>query len=93
VLARPPGLGHAQPVVFSPDGHYGLARLTGKTPLSVEELAEAEAFCRHHGQPLDHHNRHHFHHSSCILDLDRQEVWCHDGYAHNLAWVAGDWSG
>lgn len=88
----PTGWGYAQPIVFSPDGRFGLARLTGKSPRTGRDLVDAEAFCRHHNQPFDDHHRHHFHHFFCILDLDRQEVWCHDGYAHNLAWVAGDWT-
>lgn len=88
----PTGWGHAQPVVFSPDSRYGLARLTGKTPLSAEELAEAEAFWSRHGQPFSDIYRHSYRHVLCILDLDRQECWCADGYAHNLAWVAGDWA-
>ena len=86
----PRGWGDARPVVLSPDGRYGLARQTGKSPLRVEQLAEA--FWKRHNQPRDDHHRHPFHHSYCILDLDRREVWCHDGYAHNLAWVAGDWT-
>lgn len=88
----PRGWGYAQPFVFSPDGRYGMARLTGKSPRTGQDLADAMAFCRHHNQPLDDHHRHHFHHAVCILDLDRHQVWCHDGYAHNLAWIAGDWA-
>jgi hypothetical protein len=88
----PKGRGYAQPVVFGLDGRYALARLTGKTPSNDNELADAEAFCRQHNQPLDDHHRHHFHHSYCILDPARQKVWRTDGYAHNLAWVAGDWT-
>lgn len=88
----PTGWGYAQPVVFSPDGRYGLVRLTGKTPLSAEELAKAEAFCKRHGQPFREFYRYSYRPVLCILDLDRQEAWCHDGYAHNLAWIAGDWT-
>lgn len=88
----PNGWGYAQPIVFSPDGRYGLARLTGKTQLTGQDLAEAEAFCKRHGQAFDEHHRHRYHHVLCILDLDRQDVWSSDGYAHNLAWVAGDWT-
>lgn len=87
----PRGWGYAQPIVFSPDGRYGVARLTGKTPLTGQDLAEAEEFCRRHGQTFSDFYRHRFHHFFCVLDLALQEVWCRDGYAHNLAWVEGDY--
>jgi hypothetical protein len=54
----PRGWGYSQPVVFSPDGRYGLARLTGKTALTGPELAEAEEFCRRHGQDFSDRHRH-----------------------------------
>jgi hypothetical protein len=77
----------AQPVTFSPDGRYGLAVLTGKTELTGKDLEEAEAFCKRVGQPFAKFHRHRYHHYFCILDLNRQEVWCHEGYAHNVAWI------
>jgi hypothetical protein len=84
---------YAQPVVFSPDGRYGLARLTGRTPLTGYDLTQAEEFYRRTEQKMGDFERHSYHHYLCILDLQDQEVWCHEGYAHNLAWIAGDHSG
>ncbi len=81
---------YAQPLVLSPDGRYGLARLTGQTELAGKELQEAEAFCKSVDQPFSDFHRHQYHHYSCVLDLEVQEVWCHEGYAHNIAWVAVD---
>jgi hypothetical protein len=88
----PRGSGFAHPIVFSPDGRYGLARLTGKTPLTGKDLADAEAFCKRHGQPFSDRHRHRYDHVFCLLDFDTSEVWCHNGYAHNLAWVEGDFT-
>lgn len=81
---------YAQPIVFSPDGRYGLARLTGRTKLSGKELEEAEAFCKKVNQPFSDLHSHKYHHYFCVLDLKVREVWCHEGYAHDLAWASRD---
>lgn len=81
------GGSYAQPMIFSPDGRYGLATLTGNTKLEGDELAEAEAFCNRVGQPFSDLHRHRYHHYFCVLDLELQEVWCSEGYAHNAAWI------
>lgn len=81
---------YAQPVVFSPDGRYGLARLTGRTKLTGKELDEAEAFCKQVGQLFSERHQHRYHHYFCVLDLELHEVWCSEGYAHNVAWIAAE---
>lgn len=78
---------YAHPVVFSPDARYGLVSLTGRTKLIGKELEEAEAFCKMVGQPFSDSHRHRYHHYFCVLDLELQEVWCREGYAHNVAWT------
>ncbi len=84
------GGNYAQPVIFSPDARYGLATLTGSTELKGKELAEAEAFCKQVGQPFSEFHKHHYHHYLCVLDLELQEIWCSEGYTHNVAWIASE---
>lgn len=77
----------AQPFVFSPDALYGLARLTGRKKLVGKELEEADAFCKSVGQPFSEHHQYSYEHYLCLLDLEAQEVWCSEGYAHNINWL------
>ena len=79
----------AQPLVFSPDGRYGLAELTGRRELVGTELEEAEAFCKRVGQPFSDLHRYKHHHYFCVLDFLAQDAWCCEGYAQNTAWIAG----
>jgi hypothetical protein len=55
-------MSYAQPIVFSPDGRYGLARLTGRTRLVGQELTEAEDFAKRVGQRMSDSDRHRYHH-------------------------------
>ena len=82
---------YAQPITFSPDGRYGVACLTGKKPLIGEKLKEAIEFAKGLGRENSELDKYSYHHYLCVLDLKTQEVWCHEGYTHNLAWVAGDY--
>lgn len=84
------GGSYAQPVVFSPDARYGLARLTGREKLTGKDLEEAEAFCNSVGQPFTETQQYRYEHYFCILDLELQQAWCSEGYAHNIAWLRSE---
>ncbi len=81
------GGSYAQSVSFSPNARYALATLTGRTELIGKELGEAKAFSKQVGQPFSNFHRHRHHHFFCVLDLELQEVWCSEGFAHNAAWI------
>ncbi|QEW25933.1 hypothetical protein RIdsm_01725 [Roseovarius indicus] len=81
---------YAQPVVFSPDARYGLARLTGREKLTGKDLEEAKAFCNSVGQPFSETHQYRYEHYFCVLDLELQQAWCSEGYAHNIAWLNSD---
>ena len=79
---------YAQPIVFSPDKRFGLARLTGREKLSGKDLEVAEAFCNSVAQPFSEFHRYRYEHYFCVLDLVLQQAWCSEGYAHNVAWLS-----
>lgn len=87
------GGSYAMSANFSPDGRFCLATLTGKTDLPPKELEDAEAFCVKVGQPFSDTFRYNYHHYFCVLDLGKREVWCHEGFAHNVAWIERDYFG
>jgi len=82
------GGSYAQPLVFSPDRCFGLARLTGREKLIGKDLDEAEAFCKTVGQPMTEFYQYRYKHYICILDFETQQTWCNEGYAQNVAWVS-----
>lgn len=84
------GGSYAQPVVFSPDARYGLARLTGREKLTGKDLEDAQEFCKSVGQPFAEFHQYRYEPHFCVLDLELQQAWCSEGYAHNIAWLRSE---
>ena len=84
------GGSYAQPVVFSPDARYGLARLTGREILTGKDIEATEALFRSVGEPLSEFHQYRYKPYFCLLDLELQQAWCSEGYAHNVTWLSSD---
>lgn len=84
--------GFGAPVVFSPDGRIALARLAGRRLHTDAELQRMRQIYGRAATPFPETARYCHELYLCVCDLDERAIWWHQGYAHHVALVEGEFA-